>query len=41
MLEPFAKAEREAVETMIGRAADACECWLADGAETAMSRFNG
>jgi PTH1 family peptidyl-tRNA hydrolase len=41
VLEPFAKGEREAVETMIARAADACECWLADGAETAMNRFNG
>jgi PTH1 family peptidyl-tRNA hydrolase len=41
VLEPFAKAERDAVETMIARAADAGECWLANGAETAMSRYNG
>jgi PTH1 family peptidyl-tRNA hydrolase len=41
VLEPFAAHETEAVEAMIGRAADACECWLADGIDAAMSRFNG
>jgi len=41
VLEPFAAAEAEAVEAMIQRAADACECWLADGIDPAMSRFNG
>ena len=41
VLEPFDRAERESVETMIGRAADACECWLSDGAEAAMNRYNG
>ncbi len=41
VLEPFTREEREAVGEMIARAADACECWLADGADTAMSRYNG
>ncbi len=41
VLEPFAAVELETVEAMIGRAADACECWLADGIDAAMSRFNG
>ncbi len=40
VLEPFAAAERERVEEMIARAADACECWLAEGSQTAMNRFN-
>jgi hypothetical protein len=29
------------VAAMVARAADACECWLAEGAERAMARFNG
>ena len=41
VLEPFSETEREAVEGMIGRGADACECWLAEGAQAAMNRFNG
>jgi PTH1 family peptidyl-tRNA hydrolase len=41
VLQPFAAGEREAVEAMIERAADACECWLAEGAPAAMRRFNG
>jgi len=41
VLAPFAEEERETVEAMIRRAADACEVWLEDGSETAMSRFNG
>jgi PTH1 family peptidyl-tRNA hydrolase len=40
VLSPFAAAEREAVEEMIGRAADACDAWLRDGVEAAMGRFN-
>ena len=41
VLEPFAAGEAEGVEAMIKRAADACECWLADGIDPAMSRYNG
>jgi peptidyl-tRNA hydrolase, PTH1 family len=41
VLGPFAAGEREALEAMILRAADACETWLREGIETAMNRFNG
>jgi PTH1 family peptidyl-tRNA hydrolase len=41
VLAPFAAGEREAVEAMVLRAADACEAWIADGVERAASRFNG
>jgi PTH1 family peptidyl-tRNA hydrolase len=41
VLAPFAADEREAVEEMIRRAADACEAWLREGVEAAMGRFNG
>lgn len=40
VLAPFAPDEREAVDSMVAHAADACEAWLADGAEAAMARFN-
>jgi PTH1 family peptidyl-tRNA hydrolase len=40
VLEPFAPAEREAVDELITRAADACDCWLAEGAQAAMNKFN-
>lgn len=41
VLQPFATDERESVEEMVDRAADACEHWLAHGIEAAMNRFNG
>lgn len=41
VLEPFEVGEEEAVEAMIRRAADACEAWAEEGAESAMQRFNG
>lgn len=41
VLSPFPPEEREAVAEMVRRAADACETWLREGAEAAMSRFNG
>ncbi|HXU46294.1 MAG TPA: aminoacyl-tRNA hydrolase [Thermoanaerobaculia bacterium] len=41
VLGPFPDDEKEAVEAMILRAADACEAWASEGAEAAMSRFNG
>ena len=40
VLEPFDADEREPVQEMIERAADACESWLEDGPETTMNRFN-
>ena len=40
VLEPFAANEVEAVEEMIGRAAEACELWAREGAGAAMQKFN-
>jgi PTH1 family peptidyl-tRNA hydrolase len=40
VLAPFAAAERERVDAAVARAADACELWLGQGIEAAMSRFN-
>ena len=41
VLTPFAESEREAVQEMIERAADACEAWLEKGMDAAMQAFNG
>jgi PTH1 family peptidyl-tRNA hydrolase len=41
VLGPFAPDEREVVEGMIRRAADACEVWAREGVEIAMRGFNG
>jgi peptidyl-tRNA hydrolase, PTH1 family len=41
VLGPFAPEDRERVEDMVSRGADAVECWLADGVARAMARFNG
>ncbi|MDX1503036.1 MAG: aminoacyl-tRNA hydrolase [Thermoanaerobaculia bacterium] len=41
VLEPFAEEDRGAVEALVGRAADACECWLDHGMEETMARYNG
>lgn len=41
VLSPFAAEEREAVDAMVERAADACEAWISEGTEAAMNRFNG
>lgn len=40
VLEPFDASERTTVREMVERAADACDSWLAEGAEHTMSRFN-
>lgn len=40
VLAPFLDTELAEVEEMIGRAADACERWLADGVEATMNEFN-
>jgi PTH1 family peptidyl-tRNA hydrolase len=41
VLGPFSPEEREPVEEMIRRAAEACEAWVREGVEAAMGRFNG
>lgn len=41
VLDPFDDEERPEVERLVERAADACECWLAEGIEPTMERFNG
>ena len=41
VLEDFGAEETEQAQRMIERAADACELWTAEGAQAAMSRFNG
>jgi len=40
VLEEFTPEEAPALEATIRRAADAVECWLAEGALAAMNRFN-
>lgn len=40
VLAPFAKGERPAVAEAVERAADAAECWMTQGPEEAMNRFN-
>ena len=40
VLAPFAADERETVDGMIRRAADACEAWAREGVDAAMGRFN-
>lgn len=36
----FSPQEREAADRAVERAADAVECWVSDGLETSMNRFN-
>jgi PTH1 family peptidyl-tRNA hydrolase len=40
VLEPMPKADRRAVEELMPAMCEAIECWMAEGAERAMSRFN-
>jgi len=40
VLEPFPKAEREAMEAAFARAADAATCWAERGIEACMNAFN-
>lgn len=40
VLEPFQKAEREFLREFIDRAVDALECYIENGLETAMNRYN-
>ena len=41
VLDRFEKAEAAVMEKVLDRAADQAECWVADGIEMAMNRFNG
>ncbi len=41
VLAPFEAEERDEVERLIDRAADACEAWLREEPQLVMSRFNG
>jgi PTH1 family peptidyl-tRNA hydrolase len=41
VLGPFTAEEKETVEEMIRRAADACDVWAREGVEAAMRGFNG
>ncbi|HSM50744.1 MAG TPA: aminoacyl-tRNA hydrolase [Thermoanaerobaculia bacterium] len=40
VLAPFEEVEREAVESAVGRGADACEAWLEEDLERVAARFN-
>ncbi len=40
VLSPFSRQEEEVIGPAVLRAADAVECWLADGIDTAMNRYN-
>jgi PTH1 family peptidyl-tRNA hydrolase len=40
MLEPMPRAERAAVAELLPVMAEAVECWMTDGVERAMTRFN-
>ncbi|MFL6192964.1 MAG: aminoacyl-tRNA hydrolase [Thermoanaerobaculia bacterium] len=41
VLAPFPADQREIVDAMVLRAAEACEVWAREGPDAAMSRFNG
>jgi PTH1 family peptidyl-tRNA hydrolase len=40
VLSPFAKSERPAIDEAVSRASDAARCWVTNGPEAAMNRFN-
>jgi peptidyl-tRNA hydrolase, PTH1 family len=40
VLSRFEPEERPLIETAVGRAADAAECWLRSGIAAAMNQFN-
>ena len=41
VLGDFSRADRERLDKVLIRACDQVECWLADGIQAAMNRFNG
>lgn len=40
VLQPFVQADKEYLESFLDRAADALDCYIQNGLETAMNRFN-
>jgi PTH1 family peptidyl-tRNA hydrolase len=40
VLAPFTREERDAIDELLDPMADAAECWLTEGIERAMTRFN-
>lgn len=40
VLSPFSRQEEEVIGPAVVKAADAVECWLAEGMDTAMNRYN-
>ena len=40
VLEPFTREEREVIDQLLDPMSEATECWLTDGIEVAMNRFN-
>jgi len=40
VLAPMAKADRAAIEALLPQMVEAVECWMAEGAERAMARYN-
>lgn len=41
VLGPFGAEERDEANAMVARAVDACRCWLDEGPDAVMQRFNG
>lgn len=41
VLEPFAREERAVLDDLMDPMCQAIECWVSDGIEVAMNRFNG
>ncbi len=41
VLSPFVAEEEEIIERVVARSADALECWITNGSEETMNRFNG
>lgn len=40
VLSPFTREEREQLDQLMPKMAEAVECWLTEGVDTAMNRFN-
>jgi len=40
VLEPFCEEERPLADSMVGTAADAARCWLLEGVQSCMNRYN-
>jgi PTH1 family peptidyl-tRNA hydrolase len=40
VLEPMPRADRRVVDALLAEMGDAVECWMTDGIERAMARFN-